>query len=159
MGNPPHQVRLHKILPIQYQITICALCDKVGRQAPETLLHAMMECPENLEIPALLLTELQSSMSGLTYTQVITLDLEVESEKELPLVWLTCSLLHSVWTERTLGRVTLAKTRADLEARCRILREGKVPSIVNASIVSAAAIQSVFSRIIPPINVQVPGQQ
>ena len=59
----------------------------------------MMECPENLEIPALLLTELQSSMSGLTYTQVITLDLEFDPEKELPLVWLTGSLLHSVWTQ------------------------------------------------------------
>ena len=158
-GILPTREGLHKILPKQYPITICALCDRAGRPAPETLLHAVMECPENLEIPAFLLIELKSYVPGLTNTQVITIDIGLETDKELSLVWLIGSLLHSIWTQRTSGQVTLAKTRADLEARCRTLREGKVPSIVNASIVSAAIIESMFSRIFPPINVLVPGQQ
>ena len=158
-GILPTRVRLNKILPIQYQITICALCDKSGRQTPETLLHAIMECPENQEIPALLLTELQSSTPGLTYSQVISLDLDIDQEKELPIVWLIGSLLHSIWTQRTLGRVTAVKTRADLEARCRLLREGNIPVMINAYVMTEAAIRSIFSRVVPPINAQAPGQQ
>ena len=119
----------------------------------------MMECPENLQVPVLLLTELQSSMPGLTGTQVLTLDLHMDHEKELPIVWIIGSLLHSIWTQRNLGRVTRAKTRADLEAGCRLLREGKIPVMTNASVMTEAATQSIFSGAQPPINVQAPVQQ
>ena len=158
-GILPTRVRLNRILPIQYQLTMCALCDKAGRQEPETLIHAMMECPENQQILALLLTELQTSMPGLTGTQVLTLDLHIEQDKELPTVWLIGSLLHSIWTQRNLGRVTLAKTRADLEAGCRLLREGKIPSMINASVTTEAATQTIFSGADRPLNVQAPVQQ
>ena len=119
----------------------------------------MMECPENQQIPALLLTELQTSIPGLTGTQVLTLDLHIDQEKELPTVWLIGSLLHSIWTQRNLGRVTLAKTRADLEAGCRLLREGKIPSMINASVTTEAATQTIFSGADRPLNVQAPVQQ
>ena len=137
---------MNQILPNQYQITICALCDKAGSLTPETLLHALMECPENQELPALLLMELRATIPGITFNQVLTLDIEVEPEMELPLLWLVGSFLLSLWTQRILGRVSLAKTRAELEARCHILREGKVPAVVNASITSAALIESIFNR-------------
>jgi hypothetical protein len=60
------------------------LCDKAGRPEPETLIHAMLECPENQQIPAQLLTELQTSLPGLTGNQVLTLDLHIDRENELP---------------------------------------------------------------------------
>ena len=50
----PTRVRLNKILPVQYPLTTCMLCDKAGRPEPETLIHAMLECPENQQSYGLL---------------------------------------------------------------------------------------------------------
>ena len=63
---------------------------------------------------------------------MLTLDLELDSSLELPITWTICSLLFSIWRQRTEGRVILAKTRAELEAKCRILREGTVSSLLNS---------------------------
>ena len=37
----------------------------------------------------------------------------LQPDKELPIVWLVGSLIYSIWTHRTSGRVTLAKNRAN----------------------------------------------
>ena len=158
-GILPTRERLHRINPKIHTLTTCALCTKAGRLAQESLLHAVTDCPENKGIPALLLLELRSYVPGLSYNQVLTLDIDIEPDKELPIVWLVGSLIYSIWIQRTVGRVTLAKTRADLEAKCRILREGKIPSVTNASITSAALIDSMFSRAALPINALAPSQR
>ena len=60
------------------------------------------------------------------------------------MTWVIGSLLLSIWRQRSEGRVNLAKTRAELEAKCRILREGKVRSLTNAYALTAPIVQDLF---------------
>ena len=98
-------------------------------EQPEILLHALTTCPSNQGLPTPLLALLSLHQPGVNYQQVITQDLDVEPAMELPLVWITETLLSLIWQQREDGRVSGAKTRAELEARCTLLREG---ALVNA---------------------------
>ena len=78
--------------------------------------------------------------------QLLTLDLGLDSSLELPMTWNICSLLFSIWKQRTEGQVSLAKTRAELEAKCWLLREGKVSSLLNAYTQADNLLQTLFSE-------------
>merc|ERR1712218_395568 len=52
---------------------------------------------------------------------------------EIPLLWIIATTLSSIWTQRQEGKICAAKTRAQLEARCRLLREGRGTSFENCS--------------------------
>ena len=80
----------------------------------------------------------------MTYTKILTLDLEIEPTLEFPLTWITYSLLHSVWSQREEGRVCAAKTRAELEAKCQLLREGKLRSLINAQALVSTSLRTLF---------------
>ena len=56
----------------------------------------------------------------------------VLSNNELALVLMITSTLLSVWKQRREGRVKSTRTRAELEASCRLLREGRALEIRNA---------------------------
>ena len=83
-------------------------------------------------LPSRLLRILQVYQPGAEQRHMLTLDLVLDSSLELPMTWVLGSLLFSICRQRTEGRVNLAKTRAELEAKCRFLREGKVSSLTNA---------------------------
>ena len=80
----------------------------------------------------------------MTYTKIITLDLDIEPTLEFPLTWITYSLLHSIWSQRDEGRVCAAKTRAELEAKCRLLREGKQRSLKIAHALVSTSLITLF---------------
>ena len=88
------------------------------------MIHAFFECPANSGLPARLLALLEGHQQGLNPAQVLTLNLDIDPNVELSLVWITITVLTSLWKQRKEGRVEEAQTRAELEARCRILREG-----------------------------------
>ena len=79
------------------------------------------------------------------YHQVLTLDLELDDSMELPLVWIVASLLYLLWQQRQEGKVCPVKIRAELEARCRLLREGKKGLMQNCSVLAEIAIRSMYS--------------
>lgn len=64
--------------------------------------------------------------------QVLSLDLKVDESLELPLTWIIGNMFFLIWQQRKEGMVCRAKTRAQLEARCSLLREGKVRALANA---------------------------
>ena len=66
---------------------------------------------------------------------------------ELPLTWLAGSLFLSLWQQRQEGKVCRARTRSELEARCRILREGKVPSLQNAFTIASIVLNSMYNTV------------
>ena len=53
--------------------------------------------------------------------------------------------LLSIWNQRETRRVDLAKTRAELEAKCRLLGECKVKIWTNAIILTEAILNQIFS--------------
>ena len=79
----------------------------------------------------------------MTTVQVLTLDLMVNPVLELPLVSVIATMLSSVWKQRKDGIVNRSKTRAELEARCRLLREGN--SLEKAHILTSNEITTMFS--------------
>ena len=70
---------------MEYTNPLCPLCSTPGHQRPETLAHALTECEANKGFPDLLLEQLQVHVPGISFRQVLTLDLELEPSTELPL--------------------------------------------------------------------------
>ena len=104
----------------------------------------MGSCTANLGLPGRLLRLLQHYQPGAVQRQVLTLDLEIDKNLELPMTWTIGSLLFSIWRQRSEGRISLAKTRAELEAKCRLLREGKVRALANAFTLTNQLLISLF---------------
>ena len=78
---------------------------------------------------------------------MLTLDFEMDDTMELALVWLIGSFFLSLWEQRQETRVYPHKIRAELEAKCRLLREGKGTSLKNAFSLAGIAITEMFSVI------------
>ena len=144
-GIVPTRARLHRILPLAYQTPDCQLCGTPQDRSPETLAHALFSCEANLGLPAKLLRTLQGYQPGAEQNTVLTLDLELEPSLELPFTWAIGSLLLSIWTQRENRRVDLARTRAELEAKCRLLRECKVKTWANAHTLTEAILNQLFN--------------
>ena len=142
-GILPSGARLAKILP--KTSPDCQLCKKSGIKVPETLEHALFTCAENKETPLFLIKVLKSYDLNVTPTQLLTLDINLESHMEIPLLWIIATTLSSIWIQRQEGNVCPTKTRAQLEARCRLLREGKGTSLENAFNLADIAIQAMYA--------------
>ena len=108
---------MHRILPKLYLTSVCPLCNQEGRGPIEDTRHTLVDCRANGETPANLMTLLRLYQPGITATQVLALDLEVDSSMELPLVWIISTSLLSIWDQRQDGSVSDARTRAELLAR------------------------------------------
>ena len=118
------------------------MCNNSIVRVPETLEHALLGCSGNNGIPNTLLTLFRSYVPDMTARQLLTLDLNLDSCMELPLVWIL--RLSNIWDQRKEGRVCPIRTRADLEARCRLLREGKGAGLQNAFTLASIAIQAMY---------------
>ena len=132
----PTRSRLCRILPLTYQDPSCQLCSTLEASHLESLDHALFTCKANMGLPAQLLAALQRFQPGATLNSVLTLDLEVDTSLELPLVGTISSVLLSIWTQREKGRVDRAMTRAQVEANCRMLNDCKSKQLKNASTVT-----------------------
>ena len=84
---------------------------------------------------------------GASQRTVLTLDLELDLSLELPMTWAIGTLLFSIFTQREEGRVSVARTCADLESSCRLLREGKVRGLENTFTLSQIIVNDIFSGI------------
>ena len=125
---------LHQLLPIGVRVgrifpNLSPLCTLCQDGVVETLEHALIHCPANQGIPALLLTSMRQYLPFITPAQVLTLNFEVTGSLELPLTWTIASFFLSLWSRRLeKKRITAYKIRSELEASCRILQETKIPN-------------------------------
>ena len=124
-GIVPTRARLCGILPLIQQNPSCQLCSTPETSHPESLDHALLSCPANADLPTRLLAALQKRQPGASLNSILTLDLEVDKSMELPLVWTIGSILFSIWTQREKGRVDRIRTKAQVEAKCRGLKDSK----------------------------------
>ena len=144
-GILPCKARISRILPkISPE---CQLCNISGgtSKTPETLEHAIFTCEGNKGVPDLLLKLLKLYIPSVEYQQVLTLDLKLDQSMELPMLWIVACLLFLLWQQRQEGKVCPVKIRAELEARCRLLREGKKGLMQNCSVLAEIAIRSMYS--------------
>ena len=137
-GLLPCKARLARIIPNNNPG--CSFCE-----APETLEHALLTCPGNRGAPGQLVAMVRSYSPGLSDSQVLNLDFEVDDTMELSIVWLVGSFFLCLWEQRQETRVCPHKIRAELEAKCRLLREGKGISLQNAFALAGIAISEMFS--------------
>ena len=76
---------------------------------------------------------------------MLTLDLNLADSLELPLIWIVATMLSLLWQQKQEGKVCPVKIRAELEARCRLLREGKGGYMQNCSVLAEIAISSMYN--------------
>ena len=144
----PTHSRLHRFQPRLYPSPTCTLCNRAQDPVEETLEHALGDCGANLGIPERLLQVLQLHQPGATPATVMTLDLVLETSLELPMTWLIGTVLQSLSSQREEGRVTLARTRADVESRCRIgLEASTAGALKNAFTLANILTRDLFQGI------------
>ena len=116
----PTREKLHRFLPRQYPTPTCQLCPPA---TVETLLHALGDCPANQGLPERLLEVVRHYQPGACTQSILTLDLTLDPDLELPVTWAIGSLLTSILDQREKGRVTIVKTKADMTSGHRLLRD------------------------------------
>ena len=90
------------------------------------LTHSLMLCSYNKEAGKFLLEKLQQVLPRLHPQQVVQLDLDVEENMKLPLVYIIASVLSQVWDFRKQKKpCKLQSIRAVLEAGVNILRKSR----------------------------------
>ena len=119
----PTRDTLHRLFPRQYPTAACQLCLQDPPVAVETLQHALGDCPGNQGLPERLLAVVRTYQPGARKRLILTLDVELDPDLELPVIWVIGSLLSSVIQQRETGRVTIDKTRAAMESGHRLLGE------------------------------------
>ena len=115
----PCQTRLFRLNMPNANSDICTMCDLnvVGDQT-----HSLMSCPLNGEAGQFLLEQLHQVLPGLLPKQVVLLDSDVDQDLQLPLVYLTASILSQIWECRMQKKPChLQSIRAVLEAGVNIL--------------------------------------
>ena len=137
-GILPCKARVAKIIP-RHNDPSCRLCG-----APETVAHALLDCAGNKGAPQLLMSHLRNYSPDVEEKQVLTLDFEVDHHLELALTWLVGNFFLSLWNQRQSGTVCLFKIRAELEAKCRLLREGKGAAIQNAGTLASIVLSAMY---------------
>ena len=124
---------LHDILPTQERLfrmnmpnissSNCTLCNK---NIPGNLVHSLLLCPFNAEAGNFLLDVLHQHLPSLLPQQVVLLDLNVNEDLQLPLLYITAEVLSQIWLFRREKRPChLASIRAALEAGINIMRKSR----------------------------------
>ena len=118
----PTAERVARILPNQSQ-----LCTRCRLEVPESLQHALFDCPGNQGVSSVLHNGLKKYIPNLTTQMILTLNYQIEEEFQFPIVWTTAAFLSTIWNLRTeKKRVELIRIRAEMEASCRLLRESRL---------------------------------
>ena len=90
----------------------------------EDLAHALLDCQANDGVGGQLLECLRVVQPGLQAEAALRLDLQVEDDEELPLVWIIATVLSTLWNLRQSGsKIRRYLIRAQMEASINILRD------------------------------------
>ena len=89
----PTPARLFRLQMPNTRSDLCILCDqnRIG-----DLMHCLLQCPYNDGAGNFLLNKLSVHIPNLLPQQVVHLDLNVD-DQQLPLVFLTASVLSEIW--------------------------------------------------------------
>ena len=119
----PSQARLFRLNMPNINSDICSLCD---RNLVGNLTHSLLLCPYNDGAGQFLLSKLQHLIPNLLPQQVVLLDLDVDEDHRLPLVYTIACVLSQIWECRKEKKPChLNNIRAALEAGINIMRKSR----------------------------------
>ena len=129
---------LHQILPTQ---------ERVARTKPNTspncrnsvcidtlddVQHALIHCQANDGVGDLLVQSVRGVVPGLQVESLLRLELNLDTDMQLPVVFLIATVLNAVWSLRVRGvRVQQYLVRSELEAKINLLRETRHQEAAN----------------------------
>ena len=122
---------LHQTLPTQERVArikpgSSAKCKMEGCQADtdETLCHALIHCQANDGVGHRLLDRIRGVQPDLGAEAALRLELHVDAEHELPVVWVMATIFRCLWNLRqSTTKVKQYLIRSQLEAEINLLRE------------------------------------
>ena len=118
-GILPTEERLARILP--NSSPNCKFCSE---PVQANLEHCFFFCILSRTVGNKVLTLCQSICPGITPSQILRLELQVEQSEEMPIVWMVAQSLMNIWEARVKGKIAdLYMTRADMESKVNLLRE------------------------------------
>ena len=132
---------LHQILPTQERVartsrtanSFCKVNNCPG-DIVENLPHALVHCSGNSGVGEMIVQRALTIAPSSTIDKLLQLELKVEGDDELALVWWLAAGFQALWDLRMAGkRVEPYLVRAQLEAKINLLREttftGAVPKL------------------------------
>ena len=134
---------LHQLLPTKERVARTKpngnpVCRAQGchANAVEDLSHALIFCHANDSVGLKLLESLRGVQHDLQADAALRLEFQVNIELELPVVWLSSSIMRIIWNMRQSNtRIRHYLVRSQLEAEINLLRETRfstsVPKIVE----------------------------
>ena len=120
--------RLYIILFIVY-----ILCNITGKRLSGTLEHSQFSSTGIKETPVLLIKVLKSYDLEVTPSKVLTLDVNLESHMEIPLMWIIATTLSTKQKAKAKRQRMRGQNTSTAQARCRMLREGNSTTLQNAA--------------------------
>jgi hypothetical protein len=119
-----------------------------GGEAVENLEHALVQCSANSNIGSALMHSvhtLRLHHHDLPVDAALRLELVVDEEEELPLVWLLAATLLSIWEQRQKSsKVQPCLVRAQLEAKINLIRKTR---FVNCATILDQKLHTMFDYI------------
>ena len=121
---------MHDLLPTQERVARTNPRANPACQVPgctevvENRAHALVLCEGNMGVGKRVMRCLESVVPSIEVEAVLRLELGVEEDLELPVIWMISTVFSAIWKLRTdKSRVQLYKIRAQLEAKVNLLRE------------------------------------
>ena len=119
----PTQARLFRLKMPNANSNQCSLCDL---NAVGDLTHSLLVCPYNGGAGQFLISKLLQVLPSVLPHQVVLLDFDVDKTNQLPILFLTASILSQVWECRKDKKsCKLSTIRAVLEAGVCITRKSR----------------------------------
>ena len=119
----PTQARLFRMKMPNANSDQCSLCDL---NAVGDLTHSLLVCPYNEGVSQFLISKLQQVLPSVLPHQVVLLDFDVDKTNQLPVLFLTASILSQIWEcRKDKKRCNLSTIRAVLEAGICIMRKSR----------------------------------
>ena len=125
---------LHQTLPTQERLArirpgSSSACKALGcrRNSEETLRHALFNCDGNDGVGVGVMEALHKVQQALEVEKVLRLELQLDKEHELPVVWFLATTMRMLWDMRQSGsRVDKYIVRTQLEAEINLLRRTRL---------------------------------
>ena len=121
---------LHQILPTQERIartkpnTSPNCKNPVCLDTLDDVKHALIHCQANDGVGDLLLQNIRGVVPELQVDSLLRLELNLDADMQLPVVFLISTVLNVVWNLRVRGgRVQKYLVRSEIEAKINLLRE------------------------------------
>ena len=88
--------------------------------------HALLVCYHNKEVNNWVIGITKNVLPQSTLLDIITLNLDLDTDTRFPIVWFLSNVFSAVWQLRLDKKaVHLYNIRADIEAKINILRKGR----------------------------------